>query len=113
MSHGSRDRVAAIAVALSVATAGIGAQSSKTYRVGWLGSGNPTSGADAHSGEFRQALRDLKYIEGQNISLEYRNAGDNVGLLPELATELVVTPSKLRARSRECSFAQTFGTGVR
>ena len=38
---------------------------------------------------FRQGLRDLGYIEGQNIAVEYRFAGGQVERLPELAAELV------------------------
>src|SRR5689334_6666948 len=39
--------------------------------------------------EFRQGLRDLGYIEGQNIRFEFRSAEGQIGRLPELATELV------------------------
>src|SRR5262249_57562277 len=38
---------------------------------------------------FRQALRDLGYIEGQNIAYEYRSSRGNDALLPALASELV------------------------
>ena len=37
----------------------------------------------------RQGLRDLGYIEGQSIRLEYRWAGGKVDTLPSLAAELV------------------------
>ena len=37
----------------------------------------------------RQALRELGYIEGQNIAIEYRYAEGKVDRLPELAAELV------------------------
>jgi putative ABC transport system substrate-binding protein len=39
--------------------------------------------------EFRQGLRDLGYIEGQNIRFEFRSAEGQISRLPELATELV------------------------
>jgi putative ABC transport system substrate-binding protein len=39
--------------------------------------------------EFRQALRDLGYVEGQNIRFEFRSAEGQVNRLPELAAELV------------------------
>ena len=39
--------------------------------------------------EFRQGLRDLGYIEGQNIRFEFRSAEGQINRLPELAAELV------------------------
>jgi putative ABC transport system substrate-binding protein len=38
---------------------------------------------------FRQGLRELGYIDGKNIVIEYRSAEGNINRLPELATELV------------------------
>src|ERR1700704_2946555 len=39
--------------------------------------------------EFRQGLRDLGYIEGQNIRFEFRSAEGQIDRLPEVAAELV------------------------
>jgi putative tryptophan/tyrosine transport system substrate-binding protein len=39
--------------------------------------------------EFRQGLRDLGYVEGQNIRFEFRSAKGQLNRLPELAAELV------------------------
>ena len=39
--------------------------------------------------EFRQGLRDLGYIEGQNIRFEFRSAEGQIDRLPKLAAELV------------------------
>ena len=39
--------------------------------------------------EFRQGLRDLGYVEGQNIRFEFRSAEGRLDRLPELAAELV------------------------
>src|SRR5437868_13017569 len=39
--------------------------------------------------EFRQGLRDLGYVEGQNIRFEFRSAEGHLERLPELAAELV------------------------
>jgi putative tryptophan/tyrosine transport system substrate-binding protein len=39
--------------------------------------------------EFRQGLRDLEYVEGQNIRFEFRSAEGHLERLPELANELV------------------------
>jgi putative ABC transport system substrate-binding protein len=39
--------------------------------------------------EFRQGLRDLGFIEGQNIRFEFRSAEGQIDRLPELAAGLV------------------------
>jgi putative ABC transport system substrate-binding protein len=59
----------------------------KIPRVGFLfyGSPGPTREVDA----FRQGLRELGYVDGQNITVEYRFASGQVERLPELATDLV------------------------
>jgi putative ABC transport system substrate-binding protein len=59
----------------------------KPSRVGFLFYGAP--GPSPELDAFRQGLRDLGYIEGQNIIIEYRFANGQVGRLPELAAELV------------------------
>jgi putative ABC transport system substrate-binding protein len=41
---------------------------------------------------FRQGLRDLGYVEGRNIILEFRLARGNLSLAPQLAAELVALP---------------------
>ena len=38
---------------------------------------------------FRQGLRDLGYVEGQNLVIEYRYAEGSAERLPDLAAELV------------------------
>jgi putative tryptophan/tyrosine transport system substrate-binding protein len=64
----------------------------KVYRVGLLTSG-PASPASTRSLEaFRQGLRDLGYVEGQNIVLEPRWAEGSEARLRALAAELVRLP---------------------
>jgi putative ABC transport system substrate-binding protein len=60
-------------------------------RIGLLHSGSPATG-QSHIDAFRQGLRDLGYLEGQNIILEYRWAAGNLDRLPALAAELVRLP---------------------
>jgi putative ABC transport system substrate-binding protein len=63
-------------------------QPKKVPRIGYLSSVEPA--ADAFRSEpFRQALRALNYIEGQNIVIEYRYAEGKPDRYPELAAELV------------------------
>ena len=63
---------------------------SKIPRVGILSVADSerTAALDA----FRQALRDLGYVEGRNIVLEFRLARGNLSLGPQLAAELVALP---------------------
>ena len=65
-------------------------QTPKVSRIGWLGTPHFDSPAGRINREaFLQGLRDLGYIEGQNIIIEYRMADGRIERLPELAAELV------------------------
>ena len=66
---------------------GVFAQSSgKVWRIGVLASSSsPTQFDEA----FRDELRILGYIEGRNLSIEYRGSAGDDARLPELAAELV------------------------
>ena len=49
---------------------------------------------------FLQGLRDLGYIDGQNLTIDYRFAAGNVDRPPELAEELVrLKPELIVARA--------------
>ncbi|HEY2919012.1 MAG TPA: ABC transporter substrate-binding protein [Candidatus Binatia bacterium] len=63
-------------------------QPKKVHRIGYL-SGVDAATHSSRSEPFRQALRELGYIEGQNIAIEYRYAEGKLDRLPQLATELV------------------------
>ena len=56
--------------------------------VGFLNSGSPQPYAHV-IGEFRQGLKEVGYVEGQNIAIEYRWAEEQYYRLPVLAAELV------------------------
>ena len=56
----------------------------KVPKVGYL---IPAAGASAVYEAFRQGLRDLGYVEGQNVVIEYRS-GEGSLRLADLATEL-------------------------
>ncbi len=59
----------------------------KVARIGYLAADLK---ANPHFPEaFRQGLRDLGYLEGQNIVIEYRSAEGHLDRLPALAAELV------------------------
>jgi len=62
----------------------------KVPRIGYLSVATSLSSGDAARKEaFRQALRELGYMEGENIVIEYRYAEGKFDRLPDLATELV------------------------
>jgi putative tryptophan/tyrosine transport system substrate-binding protein len=62
-------------------------QPAKVALIGFLGLGPASAWAD-QVGALRAGLRDLGYVEGKNIVIEFRWA-DSVDKLPELATQLV------------------------
>jgi len=60
----------------------------KIRRIGFLGTGT-AAGTAGWLEAFRDGLRDLGYVEGRNLSIEYRWADGQYERLPELAAELV------------------------
>ncbi len=64
-------------------------QPTKIPLLGRLGADSPSSADAARREAFRQALRELGYVEGENIVIEYRYAEGKFDRLPDLATELV------------------------
>src|SRR5262245_39844895 len=78
--------VAVILLTLAVVTEA--QQATKVYRIGYLS--NTDAATDSPRAEgIRLALRELGYIEGQNIAIEYRYGEGKVDRAPELAAELV------------------------
>ena len=63
-------------------------QPTKVPRIGSLYAGDPST-QSARIEAFRQGLRDLGYVEGKNIVVEYRYADGKPDRLPALAAELV------------------------
>jgi len=64
-------------------------QPKRVPRIGYVsGAGDPNTPTRG-SETFRQALREVGYIEGKNIIVEYRYAGGKVDMFPDLVAELV------------------------
>ena len=63
-------------------------QPKKVTRIGYLSSFDPASDSTGTEA-IRRALREIGYIEGQNIVFEYRYAEGKLDRFPELAAELV------------------------
>ena len=84
------DRRAFLAGAIAFSAAPLAAeaqQAAKIARIGYLTGNLATS---LHLQEaFRQGLRDLGYVEGRNVVIEYRSAEGKYERLPALAADLV------------------------
>ncbi len=78
--------VGALLLALSSPTAA--QQPKEVPRIGYLGGVSPSANA-ARIEAFRQGLRELGYVEGKNIVIEWRHAEGKADRLPVLAAELV------------------------
>ena len=63
------------------------AQKSKLARIGALYLG--VADAESFTKELREGMRQLGYVEGQNLAFEFRSAEGRPERLPELAAELV------------------------
>jgi putative ABC transport system substrate-binding protein len=70
---------------LTTASSGAAQQPVKIPKIGWLFAAAPNTGQEA----IVRMLRDLGYVDGKNISFEYRYANNKLDGLPALADELV------------------------
>lgn len=83
-------------------------QSGKVHRLGKLSAGTKVSRTHLREA-FMRGMRDLGYIEGQNLVVEYRYAEGDFGRLPALVRELIewrpdallvsTTPGNLAAKA--------------
>ena len=88
----------------------LAAEAQQAGRVSRIGLLSLNASPNLHLGEaFREGLRELGYVEGRNLVIEYRDAEGNVDRLPALAAQLVAlkvdvivtgggTPSALAAK---------------
>jgi putative ABC transport system substrate-binding protein len=80
---------AVAATLLAVPLAGRPQQPAKIPRVGVIGE---RSASDPFITAFRQGLRDLGYIEGRNVVIEFRPSQGALDRVPEIARELLRIP---------------------
>jgi len=76
------------AMLFALSDSALAQQPTKVPRIGYLSSGDPATDSN-RSEAIRRALRELGYIEGQNIAIEYRYGEGKLDRFPELAAELV------------------------
>ena len=89
MLRGHAGCIAIVAVGLlNVSMVAEAQRTAISHRIGWLGSSSAPSTPDPVIGDFQQGLRDLGYVEGKNLVIEYRYANGNVERLAALANEV-------------------------
>jgi putative ABC transport system substrate-binding protein len=89
--------------------------------IGFLNGGSPDANASFVAG-FLQGLSETGYVEGQNVAIEYRWAGDRYDRLPALAADLVGrkvdliatgnVPATIAAKSATSTIPIIFEVGV-
>ena len=86
--------ITGLAVGALLASRSAGAQKPKgAHRIGWLSPASAADGDGLPSLEaLRAGLREVGYVEGQNITIEARWADGRGERLPQLAVELVRLP---------------------
>jgi len=97
-----------VALALGVLSIPIAAEPASGARIGILGGGSASLARHVLDA-FRERMRELGYVEGQNLTIEVRYAEGRFERFPDLAAELVrlkvdvivavVTPAALAARN--------------
>jgi putative ABC transport system substrate-binding protein len=83
-----RDFLALAGATLAVARAARAQQDGKIYRIGILET-IPAARNTANLDALRKGLRDLGYVEGRNLVIEYRSADGRAERFADLASELV------------------------
>src|SRR5262245_51486900 len=85
-----RPFIAGILAFLAAPLAGVAQHAASLPRIGFLAPGSLSEPRFPRFLQaFRQGLRDLGYVEGQNITIEFRWAEGKYDRLPDLAAELV------------------------
>ena len=74
-------------------------QAKKVSRIGFMGASSATTSAQ-NLEAFRQGLRDLHYVEGENMAIEVRWAEGSAQRFPQLIAELIGLKVDVFARQR-------------
>ncbi len=85
-----RKTLLALAAVGAAPLAALAQQQGKVWRIGILSQGaRPASPGGDSFGAFVRGMRELGYVEGRNLAIEWRYAEDKLENLPALAAELV------------------------
>ena len=90
---------------LAAPPAGLAQQLGKVWRVGFLALRRPVSLESDQFGAFPRGMRELGYIEGRNLAIEWRFADGKSELLPGFAAELV----RMKVDAIMCAGTQAIG----
>src|SRR5215216_4230259 len=91
-----RRLLAQLGIAGAALAAGAAPAQTTQRRIGFLSGANPNAGAQRDAIDpFRQALRELGYIEGRNLEIHYRWAEGHTDRLPGLVHELLALQTDL------------------
>jgi putative ABC transport system substrate-binding protein len=118
-SRGTSSNISIALLLLLTVMGGTGpAAAGKVWRIGYLDQGSAARNTRYLDG-LRQGLRELGWVEGQNIAVEPRFAEGQTDRLPELAAELVrlkmdvivtsTTPAALAAKQATTTIPVVFG----
>ena len=118
---GRRELLAALGGAAAAWPLAARAQQAAMPVIGYLNSGSPESDAPRLTG-LRRGLNESGYVEGRNLVIEYRWAGNQADRLPAFAADLVQLrvavivapglPSTLAAKAATTSIPIVFGVGA-
>ena len=89
-----RGFLASVVAFASVPNALSAQQSPRRARIGWL-TAQQESSLTPYLAAVRASLADLGYVEGRNLTIEYRFGNDDLERVPALAAELVKLPVEL------------------
>ena len=81
-------RILVYVLPVLVLTLAVAQPAGKMHRIGALAA-NSAANFSTNADALRQGLRDLGYVEGQNLTIEYRFADGKIDRLPQLAAELI------------------------
>jgi ABC-type uncharacterized transport system substrate-binding protein len=115
-----REFIKVIAGSAAAFPLGVRAQQSAMPVIGYLGIRSPAADA-SFTASFRQGLSEAGYVDGKNVTIEYRSAQNDYGRLSALAADLVhknvtvivatSTPAALAAKAATTTIPIVFESG--